>query len=167
MEDVVAEVVRQWRAVDPGLDTSPLEVIGRITRCAALLQQAQEGPLGREGLVRPEFDVLTALRRLGPGVTPTRLARETFSSGAAVTKRVRRLQERGLVERRPDERDRRVQHLALTADGRALIDRIMPDQVAYESALLSGMPAERREELAGALAELLVVLEGRLGGLIG
>ncbi|WP_225992681.1 MarR family winged helix-turn-helix transcriptional regulator [Actinomadura montaniterrae] len=167
MEDVVAEVIRQWRAIHPGLDTAPLAVIGRITRCAALLQQAEEGPLSREGLVRAEFDVLTALRRLGPGVTPTRLARETFSSGAAVTKRVRRLQERGLVERRPDERDRRVQHLALTEDGRVLIDRIMPDQVGYESALLSGLPEERRDELAGALAELLVVLEGRLGGLIG
>ncbi|MFD0689591.1 MarR family winged helix-turn-helix transcriptional regulator [Actinomadura fibrosa] len=166
-EDAVAEVIRQWREIHPGLDTGPMSVIGRITRCAALLQHAADGPLGRAELVRPEFDVLTALRRLGPGVTPTRLARETFSSGAAVTKRVRRLEERGLVERRQDGRDRRVQHLSLTEEGRALIDRLLPDQVAYEAALLAGLAEDRREELAGALGELLIALEGRLGGTFG
>lgn len=164
VEDAVTEVMRQWRALDPALDVTPMAVIGRINRCSALLQQAADAPLSREGLVRPEFDVLVTLRRLGPGVTPTRLARETFSSGAAVTKRLRLLEERGLIERRPDARDRRVQHVSLSADGLALIGRLMPEQITYEASLLSGLPAERREQLAGTLAELLVVLEGRLRG---
>ncbi|MGI5162803.1 MarR family winged helix-turn-helix transcriptional regulator [Spirillospora sp. CA-253888] len=166
-EDVVAEIMRQWRAIDPGLDTAPMAVIGRINRCAALLQQAEDAPLAGAGLVRAEFDALNTLRRLGPGVTPGRLARETFSSGAAVTKRVRALAERGLVERRTDDRDRRVQHLSLTPAGRELIDRLLLEQLDYEAALLAGLDGSRRGELAGLLAELLVLLEGRLGGLIG
>ncbi|WP_189724570.1 MarR family winged helix-turn-helix transcriptional regulator [Streptomyces purpurascens] len=161
--DTVAGVVRQWRAVHPGLDTGPMEVIGRINRCAALLQQAEDAPLRRAGLSRPEFDLLGALRRTGHELTPGELARETFSSGAAVTKRLKQLSERGLVERRSDSRDRRVAHLRLTDAGRELVDGILPAQLAYETAVLSGLDAPEQGELASLLGELLGQLEGRLG----
>ncbi|MFI8189392.1 MarR family winged helix-turn-helix transcriptional regulator [Streptomyces sp. NPDC085946] len=161
--DTVAAVVRQWRAVHPGLDTGPMEIIGRINRCAALLQQAEDAPLRRAGLTRPEFDLLGALRRTGHELTPGDLARETFASGAAVTKRLKQLTERGLVERRGDTRDRRVAHLRLTDAGRDLVDGILPEQLAYETAVLSGLGAPEQGELASLLGGLLEQLEGRLG----
>ncbi|GAB2852272.1 MarR family transcriptional regulator [Streptomyces deserti] len=161
--DTVAAVVRQWRAVHPDLDTGPMEIIGRINRCAALLQQAEDAPLRRAGLTRPEYDLLGALRRTGHELTPSELARETFSSGAAVTKRLKQLTERGLVERRGDSRDRRVAHVRLTDAGRDLVDGILPEQLAYETAVLSGMEAPELGELAALLGELLGQLEGRLG----
>ncbi|MEV4259143.1 MarR family transcriptional regulator [Spirillospora sp. NPDC049652] len=161
-QDAVTEVLRQWRELRPDLDTTPMAVIGRVNRCAALLQHAAGTPLGRAGLARAEYDTLTALYRLGPGVTPSRLARETFASGAAVTKRLRSLAARGFVERRADERDRRVQHVSLTDEGRALMDRLLTEQVEYEKSLLDGLGPERNAELASALAELLSLLEGTL-----
>lgn len=163
--DTVAAVVRQWRAVHPELDTGPMEVIGRINRCAALLQQAEDAPLRRAGLSRPEFDLLGALRRTGHELTPGELARETFSSGAAVTKRLKQLTERGLVERRGDTRDRRVAHLRLTDTGRDLVDGILPEQLAYETAVLSVLDPEGQGQLAVLLGELLGRLEGRTGAL--
>ncbi|WP_328332843.1 MULTISPECIES: MarR family winged helix-turn-helix transcriptional regulator [unclassified Streptomyces] len=165
-EDIVAGVIRQWEQVLPGLDTGPMAVIGRLNRCSALLQQAADAPLRREGLSRPEFDVLGTLRRVDRELTPGRIARETFASGAAVTKRVRQLEERGLVSRRPDDRDRRVSHLSLTEEGRTLLDRLLPVQLRYEAALLDGIDAQGRAELSDALSELLVLLEGRLGSLV-
>ncbi|WP_079161631.1 MarR family winged helix-turn-helix transcriptional regulator [Streptomyces fodineus] len=164
-QDTVAVVVRQWRAVHPELDTGPMEVIGRINRCAALLQQAEDAPLRRAGLSRPEFDLLGALRRTGHELTPGDLVRETFSSGAAVTKRLKQLTERGLVERRGDARDRRVAHVRLTDAGRALVDGILPEQLAYESAVLSDLAPKRQDELADVLGELLSRLEGHMGAL--
>ena len=163
--DTVAAVVRQWRAVHPDLDTGPMEIIGRINRCAALLQQAEDAPLRRAGLSRAEFDLLGALRRTGHELTPGELARETFSSGAAVTKRLKQLTERGLVERRGDTRDRRVAHVRLTDTGRDLVDGILPEQLAYESAVLSGVTGSRQGELAALLGGLLGQLEGRLDAL--
>ncbi|MFB7241145.1 MarR family transcriptional regulator [Streptomyces populi] len=160
--DTVAAVVRQWGVVRPDLDTGPMEVIGRVNRCAALLQQAEDAPLRRAGLTRPEFDVLGTLRRTGHELTPSEIARETFSSGAAVTKRLKQLTERGLVERRGDTRDRRVAHVRLTDAGRDLVDGVLPDQLAYETGVLSGMDRDRQRELAGLLGELLGQLEGRL-----
>ncbi|MFE2373257.1 MarR family winged helix-turn-helix transcriptional regulator [Streptomyces sp. NPDC059398] len=165
-EDIVAGVIRQWEQVLPGLDTGPMAVIGRLNRCSALLQQAADAPLGREGLTRPEFDVLGTLRRMDRELTPGRIARETFASGAAVTKRVRQLEERGLIARRPDDRDRRVSHLSLTDEGRTLLDRLLPVQLRYEAALLDGIDARDRAGLSDALSELLVLLEGRLGSLV-
>ncbi|MGW0337132.1 MarR family winged helix-turn-helix transcriptional regulator [Streptomyces sp. NPDC003011] len=163
--DTVAAVVRQWQTVHPDLDTGPMEIIGRVNRCAALLQQAEDAPLRRAGLSRPEFDLLGALRRTGHELTPGELARETFSSGAAVTKRLKALTERGLVERRGDTRDRRVAHVRLTDAGRDLVDDILPEQLAYETSVLSGIDPEQQDELAGLLAGLLGRLEGRPGAL--
>jgi DNA-binding MarR family transcriptional regulator len=164
-DDTVATVVRQWRAVHPDLDTAPMEIIGRINRCAALLQQAEDAPLRRAGLSRPEFDLLGALRRTGLELTPGELARETFSSGAAVTKRLKQLTERGLVERRGDTRDRRVAHVRLTDAGRDLVDGLLPEQLAYERSVLAGLASHGRDELAALLSELLGRLEGRAGAL--
>jgi DNA-binding MarR family transcriptional regulator len=164
-DDTVSAVVRQWRAVHPALDTGPMEVIGRINRCAVLLQQAEDAPLRRAGLSRAEFDLLGALRRTGHELTPGELARETFSSGAAVTKRLKQLTERGLVERRADARDRRVAHVGLTEAGRDLVDGILPEQLAYERAVLAVLDHQGQGELAGLLGELLGRLEGHLGTL--
>ncbi|MFF8195611.1 MarR family winged helix-turn-helix transcriptional regulator [Streptomyces bobili] len=157
--DTVAAVVRRWQAVRPELDTGPVEIIGRVNRCAALLQQAEDAPLRRAGLSRAEFDLLGALRRTGHELTPGELARETFSSGTAVTKRVRQLTERGLLERRGDTRDRRVAHLSLSEAGRTLIDGVLPEQLAYESAVLAALDVDRQDQLAGLLSELLSRLE--------
>ncbi|MFD4945343.1 MarR family transcriptional regulator [Streptomyces sp. R-74717] len=163
-DDIVASVVRQWQAVNPELDTGPMELIGRINRCAALLQQAEDAPLRAAGLTRAEFDLLGAVRRTDRELTPGELARETFSSGAAVTKRLRVLQERGLVDRRSDARDRRVAHVRLTEEGRDLVDRLLPRQLAYERMVLSGLDEQSRTRLSTQLSELLVQLEGRIGG---
>ncbi|MBW8699219.1 Transcriptional repressor MprA [Streptomyces sp. MBT84] len=162
-DDIVAAVVRQWHLVRPDIDTGPMEIIGRINRCAALLQQAEDAPLRRAGLTRPEFDVLGTLRRTGHELTPGELARETFSSGAAVTKRLKQLTERGLVERRGDDRDRRVAHVRLTDAGRDLADEVLPEQLSYERTVLSGLDDGGQRTLAALLGELLVQLEGRLG----
>jgi DNA-binding MarR family transcriptional regulator len=165
-DDVVAAVLRQWHQVHPDLDTAPMAVIGRLNRCAALLQQAADAPLAGVGLTRQEFDLLATLRRVGGDLTPSQLARETFSSGASVTKRVRSLEERGLIDRRTDERDKRVVHLRLTDKGRTLIDRLLPQQLQYEASLLEGLDQPSRDSLTNTLSELLVLLEGRLGGVI-
>ncbi|MFI1107665.1 MarR family winged helix-turn-helix transcriptional regulator [Streptomyces physcomitrii] len=162
--DTVAAVVAQWRAAYPGIDTGPMEIIGRLNRCAALVQHAEDAPLRRYGLTRPEFDLLGALRRTGHELTPGELTRETFSSGAAVTKRLKQLTERGLIERRSDDRDRRVAHVRLTESGHELVDGVLPEQLGYENGVLSGIEAPAQRQLAGLLAGLLVQLESRLGG---
>jgi DNA-binding MarR family transcriptional regulator len=66
-----------------------------------------------------------------------------------VSQSIERLVERGLVERRADERDRRRAHLALTAAGRRLVETAYPP-AAWRTALADAPPA-----LAGGLEQLL------------
>ncbi|MFD6607501.1 MarR family transcriptional regulator, partial [Micromonospora chalcea] len=89
-------------------------------------------------------------------MTPGELARETFSSGAAVTKRIKQLQERRLVERRADTRDRRVARVRLTDAGQDLVDGVLPEQLAYEKAVLAGLDEDGHEELTVLLSGLLL-----------
>ncbi|MBO1335320.1 MarR family transcriptional regulator [Streptomyces sp. VRA16 Mangrove soil] len=172
-DDIVALVVRQWQSVHPGLGTGPMELIGRINRCAALLQQAESTALRDAGPSRAEFDLLGAPRRTAVELTPGEPARETFSFGATATKRLRGPTGRGLVERRTDDRDRRVAPVRLTDAGRAVVDAVLtarpafeldavlPARPAFERTVLAGLDPDRLGGLATRLGELLVGLEGR------
>ncbi|MDX6730686.1 MAG: hypothetical protein QOC54_634, partial [Baekduia sp.] len=95
-----------------------------------------------------EFDVLAALRRAGTPyeLSPGRLLRETLVTSGTMTNRVDRLAARGLVERRPAPHDRRIRHLVLTDEGRALRDRV---------AQLLEAPPEGFAALSRAEAQLL------------
>ncbi|GAA1533997.1 hypothetical protein GCM10009678_15400 [Actinomadura kijaniata] len=44
---------------------------------------------------------------------------------------------------------------------------MLPARPAHEASLLSDLPDERRDAMARGLSELLVLLEGRLGGRVG
>ena len=61
--DFVDRARREWGATRPGLDVASIEVMGRITRIAALLTQRVEHDLVPEALNRAEFDVLCTLAR--------------------------------------------------------------------------------------------------------
>ncbi len=99
--------------------------------------------------------MLATLRRGGPPytLTPTELVREAMVTTGAVTNRIDRLAERGLVERVPGRReaDRRTMPVRLTAAGLALVDEAVESHLAAEEQLLAALPALRRAELAGAL----------------
>lgn len=136
-----------------------MEVIGRVLRAAAVIRRRMDGTIAEHGLNRSEFDLLCALRRSGEPITPGRLNEITVSSGAATTKRLHQLAERGLVQRRSDQRDRRSARVQLTDGGEQLIDEVFPQVLAAERSLLDGLTARQRKSLAGGLAELLHLVE--------
>ena len=159
MVDHLDQVLAQWAAVRPDLDTSPMGVIGRLSRLARLI----DGELGRtfaaHDLDRASFDVLATLRRNDKPLTPADLMRSSMVTSGAVTQRLDRLTTRGLVTRTPSATDGRVVHVSLTDEGRALIDRALPDHVANEHRILATLTAEERDALATTLRDLLESLE--------
>ncbi|MFZ4410776.1 MAG: MarR family winged helix-turn-helix transcriptional regulator [Paracraurococcus sp.] len=110
------------------------------------------------GLSVPEWRVLAVLGRFG-GLSATGVTERTAMDKVKVSRAVRTLLDRGLLERQEDAADRRVQRLGMTPAGRALHAAIVPEARALEAALLQGLaPAERQ-----ALHALLDRLEARLG----
>jgi DNA-binding MarR family transcriptional regulator len=91
---------------------------------------------------------------------PTDLTNALMLTSSGTTKRLDRLEQAGLVAREPDPADRRGTLIALTDQGRALIDGLTPEHLANEDRLLGALTPDEREQLAGLLRKLLLGLPG-------
>lgn len=163
LADEVDAIVAAWRRERADLDVEPLQVFSRISRLDTLLEQARAAAFDEHDLETWEFDVLSALRRVGAPyqLSPGALVQQTLVTSGTMTNRVDRLERRGLVRRLPDPRDRRGVLVELTPSGRTLVDEAMADLLEHERELLARMPARDRDRLAGALRALLSAVESR------
>ena len=158
--DSVDLILEQWERERPDLDCSPMGIIGRITQLQREVHLAQRATFARHGLDAPSFDVLAALRRAGPPyqLTPTALMRTALVTSGAITQRLDRLAERGLITRARSESDGRGVVVTLTAAGRDALDAALPDHLETERRLLAGLTDAELGQLAGLLRRLLVTL---------
>jgi DNA-binding MarR family transcriptional regulator len=155
--DRVARIQAEWRQERPDLDVSPQGVIGRLHRMAAQLTASLVDVYREFGLGEGEFDVLATLRRTGAPFerAPGELAEHTMVTTGAMTKRIDRLAEAGLVVRRPAENDGRARVVALTPRGLELIDAAFTAHMANEHRLLEPLTAADRAALEGILTRWL------------
>ena len=158
IKDEVDRIVEQWTRTRPDLDHSPTHVLQRITRLSLLQETSFAKVLSRHRLTWGEFLVLAALRRAGAPyrMSPTALYGAVLLSSGGMTKRLDGLERAGFVERRPDPADRRGRLVALSAKGRAVVDRAVVEHLANEERLLGALSAPERRELASLLRKLLV-----------
>jgi DNA-binding MarR family transcriptional regulator len=160
--DHVGRILLQWRRERPDLDVSPLGVVGRLHRLAAALDVELRALFAEAGLSDGDFDVLASLRRSGEpfALTPGELAATTMVTSGAVTKRVDRLEAQGWVTRTVSADDARSRTIALTPEGRTLIDGLFPRHVDNEHRLLAGLTRTERDELARLLEKWARSLDG-------
>ncbi|OAR26678.1 MarR family transcriptional regulator [Streptomyces sp. ERV7] len=165
MTDHVDLLLAQWGERRPDLDVSPMAVIGRLKRLSRIVEAELRRTFAEHGLDPASFDVLATLRRSAPPhlLTPAELMRSSMVTSGAVSQRLDRLEERGLVTRSPSPTDGRVVQVGLTAEGSALVDRALPDHLATEERLLAALGPDRRDSLAKTLRELLESLGDGVG----
>jgi DNA-binding MarR family transcriptional regulator len=159
--DQIDLILSQWTRERSDLDTSPMEVIGRILRTSHRIDRSLHAVFKPFGLDFGLFDVLASLRRHGPPyqLPPSELNQWCMLTSGAMTKRLDRLEEAGLVRRRDDPADRRGVLVELSAAGLALIDQAVVAHLENERRILSPLTAEQRAELAALLRPLLIHLE--------
>lgn len=157
--DDVDRIVDAWQRERPDLEIEPLHVLSRISRLAKHHDRIRSAAFGQHGLDGWEFDVLAALRRAGDPyeLSPGQLVAETLVTSGTMTTRVDRLIERGLVQRRPDPRDRRGVLVQLTPSGRDVVDGALSTLLTHEQGLVAALSAKERTALAGMLRRLLIV----------
>ena len=163
IDDQVARIQQAWRRERPDLDVTPIGTIGRLHRLALALTEELVGVYRSHGLSEGDFDVMAALRRSGAPyeASPTDLAASTMITSGGMSKRIDRLEGAGLVSRRVGSDDARGRVIALTAEGKALIDAAFADHVANEQRLLAMVPASERAALEATLAGWLAHFEAR------
>jgi len=102
------------------------------------------------GVTRPQWRVLLILTR-NPGINQGGLAELLEVEPISACRMVDRLQEAGLVERRPDPADRRAWRLYLSDAARPLLDdlRLLGEEL-FEKAM-TGLSSDERDELRRSL----------------
>ena len=147
--DRVAIIQEQWRRERPDLDVTPQGVIGRLHRLANALSTELAVVYARFDLSEGEFDVLATLRRTGAPyeLAPSDLATHTMVTTGAMTKRIDRLVDAGLVTRRSSESDGRRRVVALTDAGKTRIDDAFTAHIANEHRLLETLTRPDRRQL--------------------
>lgn len=159
--DHIDDILDQWRRERPDLDVAPMGLLGRLFLVVHRADAALAEGLAVLDLQPGWFELLAPLRRAGAPyeLNPTQLMRATMLSSGGITKRLDRLAEVGLVERRPDPGDRRGTLVRLTRRGKATIDKAVAAHVANEEALLRCFTDAERGELDGLLRTFLAGLE--------
>ncbi len=112
----------------------------------------------RFALKIPEWRIMAVLGDAG-AQTQRDLAAATLMDKVAVNRACKTLEARGLVNREPNARDGRSHHLALTSEGRAMYDRIVPLALDMERRLFAPLGEEER----ATFARLLARVRGRAG----
>jgi DNA-binding MarR family transcriptional regulator len=161
--DHVDRVIAEWANERPDLETEPFAIVGRIGRAGHLLDAAVETNLANHGLSRWGWDVLTALRRAGSPyrLTPTSLYRSLMRTSGAISNRLNRLEQEGLLRRVPDPADGRGVIVELTPAGRRLVDKVIAGHLETERRILAPLSRTEQRELQTLLHKLLLALESR------
>lgn len=80
-------------------------------------------------------------------LTPNEINAHLHLTSGSVTTLLDRLEERGLLARRPHPTDRRKVLVQITDDGRALVDRYLPETVAIQTAIFGSLTAAQLGDL--------------------
>ncbi|MBA2811587.1 MarR family winged helix-turn-helix transcriptional regulator [Streptomyces acidicola] len=139
---------RTTRPTDP----LTLEVVDLIGTVVARYYDEYEEAAAEHALTGAQARLLSLLS-LEP-LPMRRLAQKLRCEPSNVTGIVDRLEARGLVERRPDPKDRRVKLAAATPEGRRLA-RGLRESLDFAREPLAGLSREERESLRDLLRRML------------
>jgi DNA-binding MarR family transcriptional regulator len=103
------------------------------------------------GLTATQYTALTVLER-HPDMSSAQLARSSFVTAQSMADIVTALEARALIERHRDKTDRRRLVVALTDEGRALLDRCRDEVAALEATMLTGLSVPQTKSLRAVLA---------------
>jgi MarR family transcriptional regulator, transcriptional regulator for hemolysin len=121
-----------------------------LARTARVVTAAFDRTLAEAGGSAAAWQVLL-LVRTGEWGTQSRMAEAMGVTAATLTHHLNALEAQGLVTRRRDEGNRRVQRVELTSEGAALFDRLRRVAMRHDERLRSQLTAEE----AATLTELL------------
>jgi DNA-binding MarR family transcriptional regulator len=125
-------------------------LLGEVARHAASLFAEQVATIS---LTPPQAAILRAIAA-EPGRSQQTLSAQLGLLPSRFVAHVDALEQRGCVERRRNPRDRRLQTLYLTEEGKKLVRRLSGVTRDHERQLIAGLNAEQ----SGALRDLLVAL---------
>jgi DNA-binding MarR family transcriptional regulator len=146
-----------WKKELPDLDLATEGIVERIQKLNKHLGRAMNETLAEFSLDRGEWWLLGALRKSGPPYrrSPGHLAEDLGLSSGAMTNRLDRLEQAGLLRRLPDPSDRRSLHVELTEAGWQRWQDSVGVQAQKEAMVASALTPKEKEQLNSLLRRLM------------
>jgi DNA-binding MarR family transcriptional regulator len=150
----------------PMLDPEVEGIVDRIGGLQRRFKRAMDETLDEFNLDWAEYKLLGLLTREGEVYrsSPGKLARIMELSSGAMTNRLDRLEEAGLVRRLPDPDDRRGILVELTPEGKRVYEDAIGVQGRKESLVASALSVPEKKQLNGLLRRLMIEFERAEGG---
>ncbi|WP_166486044.1 MarR family winged helix-turn-helix transcriptional regulator [Jannaschia sp. CCS1] len=124
--------------------TMPGHLIRRLQQISISVFSDRMRRLGHD-LTAPQFATLSVLAR-APGIDQATLAGLIAHDRPTIGGVVERLEAKGLVTRHQSEKDRRAKVLALSDDGTALLEALLPHVREIQPDILPGLSSDERTE---------------------
>ena len=141
-----------------GLDYEVEGIVDRVAGINRRIKRGHEATLKEFGMTYPDWHVLTALRNGGPR-TPGVLARYLELSTGAMTSRLDKLENEGLIRRVPDPDDRRSVIVEITEAGREKWAAAASVQARKEAFFTSALTEADKKRLNALLRKLMLAFE--------
>lgn len=158
--DEVDAIIEGWGVQRPDLDPRPLAIFSRLLRLNRHIERIRKSIFAENNLETWEFEMLAALRRQeGSCLTAGRLMQETLVSSGTITNRIDRMEGKGLLIRKADNKDGRVVHVCATEKGIAYVDSAMVGLLQAQAEILEQYDESEREDAADFLRRMLIPFE--------
>jgi len=160
--DHVDDFLESIRDELPDLDFEVEGIVERIMGLSRRIKRMMEETCAEHGLTWGEWKVLGYLhRKSGPTrrASPGQLAEHLELSSGAMTNRLDRLEEAGLVERLRDPDDRRGVQVELTVAGRQAYEQTTTAQAEKEVLVASALSAREKKDLNALLRRMMITFE--------
>ena len=155
------EMVARFQAILPQVDATGVQIFIRLLALGSECLLELDQVLGVHHLSHSRWIVLMLLRRREVWhALPSELAREQGITRATMSGLIRGLEAQGLVSRQPDEEDRRRTVIALTGEGAALVERVLPECLELMERTLSPLNDEEKGEFKRMLEKLFLLGAG-------
>jgi DNA-binding MarR family transcriptional regulator len=154
-------MVESWEPELPDIDLEIEAAVQRINWIFRRLRRRMDETLAEHELSFEEWGLLGHLKLAGAPYTstPGKLAEKQGLSTGAMTNRLDRLEQAGLIRRRPDPGDRRSLQVDLTDNGHEAWLQTVHAQAAKEAAIGAALSQRELGQLNQLLRKVLFELE--------
>jgi DNA-binding MarR family transcriptional regulator len=159
-----ADIAAAWRRERPGTPTSSIEIVTPLWRLAKVFADDRRRVLRAAGVDPSTLDLLSVLRRAGKPyqLTTREISARTLVTAGAISQRLARAEQAGLVRRQPSSEHRRAVLVTLTDSGHRLIEQTVDMVLGREAGLVDGLTDDERDTLRNLLQRLTDSVNERL-----
>jgi DNA-binding MarR family transcriptional regulator len=162
-QDHVDRFLETIHFVLPDLDLEVEGIVDRIAGLSRRIHRSMDETLAEFGLDSAEHKALSTLAQAGPPYrsAPGKLAKRMDLSSGAMTNRLDRLEEAGLIRRLPDPDDRRGVVVELTEEGGRVYQQAVGVQAKKEALVTAALNEREKKQLNSLLRRLMLEFERR------